>query len=67
MTAPGRWRTKAAAQLPREWLEFENVVILTNTPKLAQEHDPDIVRCPSFRIAPFAFSWSVGKVGLEKY
>ena len=67
MTAPGRWRTKAAAQLPREWLESETIMFSTNTPKLTQEHGSYIVRCPSFRIATLVFSCAVGKVGFEKY
>ena len=63
----GSWRTKAAAQLPREWLDFESIVFSTNTPKLTQEHGSYIARCPSFGIATLVFSWSVRKVGFEKY
>ena len=61
LTARGRcqWRAKAAAQLPREWLDFEIIMCATSMPKLAQEHGPYIARCLSRRIATLAFSWSV--------
>ncbi len=66
-TSPGSWRTKAAPQLPREWLDFEIIMFATNMPKLEQEHVPYIARSPSRRIATLVFSWAVGKVGVEKY
>jgi hypothetical protein len=66
-TAPGSWRAKAAAQLPHECLDFESIMCLTKTPKLALEYGPYIARCPSRRIATLVFSSSVGKVGFEKY
>ena len=66
-TARGRWRAKAAAQLPREWLESESIVCSTSTPKVTPAHGPYIARCPSRRIATFVFSWAVRKVGFEKY
>jgi hypothetical protein len=66
---PGRWRTKAAAQLPCEWLESESIMVLTSTPKLALEHGAYTLRCPSRPIATLMFSSSDGKVGFdsEKY
>ena len=66
-TAPGSWRAKAAAQLPREWLDFERIMVLTSTLKVALEHDPYIARRPSFRIATLVFSWWDREVGFEKY
>ncbi len=66
-TAPGSWRAKAGAQLPREWLESEIIMCLTNTPKFTLEHGPYIARYPSRRIATLVFSSSVRKVGFEKY
>ena len=66
-TVPGSWRAKAAAQLPREWLDFESIMCATSTPKLALEHGPYIARCPSRRIATLVFSCAVRKVGFEKY
>ncbi len=59
LTAPGSWRANAAAQLPREWLDFESIMFSTNTPKLTQEHGPYIARCPSRRIATLVFSCAV--------
>ena len=67
LTAPGSWRAKAAAQLPREWLDFERIMVLTSTRKLALEHGPYIPRCPSRPIATLVFSWSDREVGFEKY
>ncbi len=61
-TAPGSWRAKAAAQLPHVCLDFEIIMCLTKTPKLALEYGPYIARCPSRRIATLVFSSSVGKV-----
>ena len=58
---------KAAAQLPREWLNFEIIMYSTSMRKLAQENGPYIARCPSFRIAHFVFSSSDREVGFEKY
>ena len=58
---------EAAAQLPREWLDFESIMYSTSTPKVTLEHGPYIARCPSFRIATLVFSSSVRKVGFEKY
>ena len=46
LTAPGIWRAKAAAQLPREWLDFESIMCATSTPKLAPEHGPFIGAVP---------------------
>ena len=66
-TARGRWRAKAAAQLPREWLESESIMCAISTPKVAQEHGPYIARCPSRRIATLVFSSSDREVGFEKY
>jgi hypothetical protein len=66
-TVPGSWRAKAAAQLPREWLDFESIMYATSMRKGTPEHGPYIARCPSFRIATLVFSSSVGKVGFEKY
>jgi hypothetical protein len=59
LTAPGSLRAKAAAQLPREWLDFESIMCATSMPKLALEHGPYIVRCPSRRIATLVFFWAV--------
>ncbi len=64
-TAPGSWRAKAAAQLPREWLDFGSIMCLTNTPKLAQGHGPYSVRCPSRPVATLVFSWADGEAGLR--
>ena len=58
---------KAAAQLPREWLDFENIMCVTNTPKVTLENGLYIARCPSFRIAALVFWWSDREVGFEKY
>ena len=62
-TAPGGWRAKAAAQLPREWLDFESIMCATSRRKLTLEHGPYIARCPSRRIATLVFSCAVRKVG----
>ena len=66
-TTPGSWRAKAAAQLPREWLDFESIMVLTSMRKVTLEHGPYIARCPSFRIANLVFSSSDREVGFEKY
>ena len=39
-TAPGSWRAKAAAQLPREWLDFESIMVLTSMRKVTLEQCP---------------------------
>ena len=63
----GSWRAKAAAQLPREWLESESIVYSTSTRKVTLEHGPYIARCPSRPIATLVFSSSDREVGFEKY
>jgi hypothetical protein len=58
---------KAAAQLPREWLDFEIIMYKTSTPKVTLEHGPYIARCPSRPIATLVFSSSDREVGFEKH
>ena len=53
--------------MPREWLDFESIMVLTSMRKVTLEHGPYIARCPSRPIATLVFSWSDREVGFEKY